>query len=267
MPRMGLGGALLDVEPCQYGYSRLQFRGPVADESRPYLACIGGTETLGPFQRAPFGQRLAQELRLGCANLGVRNAGADVFLRDPEVLSVARGARAVVLETLSARNLTNVFYRVHPRRNDRVVEVMPALRDRVPELDPADIHFTGHLWAEVARLAPAVFEEMRRTLRALWSERMARLIEGLDGVPVHLVHFGGADALVDASLLEPLSPRVASVTVISPSDAAREEGSSSLGFLPEEAAAAHAMESEASHREAAEALLKAMGAKKTARTG
>ncbi|MEM6728442.1 MAG: hypothetical protein AAF618_08075, partial [Pseudomonadota bacterium] len=57
----------------------------------------------------------------------------------------------------------------------------------------------------------------------------------------------------------------ASVTVISPSDAAREEGSSSLVFLPEEAAAAHAMESEASHREAAEALLKAMGAKKTAR--
>ena len=61
-------------------------------------------------------------------NLGCLNAGPDVYLNDPEILRIASKADVTVLQVVGAANLTNRFYTVHPRRNDRFLHASPWLQ-------------------------------------------------------------------------------------------------------------------------------------------
>ena len=261
MASVGLGRALLERETCRYGYSQMAFRGPEADLTQPYLAFLGTTETLGPFVTRPFPYLVSEACDLECVNLGVRNAGPDVFLNDPELLRLAQGAEAVVLEVMGVANLSNAFYQVHPRRNDRFIRAHQALYDLAPGLDTTDIHFTGHLLKEVTRLAPKAAPALIKSLQATWSERMKQLIAAFD-VPVHVVRFATQETPVETTrLIEPLMLAslvsvAASVTRITPSDEALAEGTDEMFFAKHEARAAHVMLSNAAHHEAAETIAK-----------
>ncbi|MEM9437597.1 MAG: DUF6473 family protein [Pseudomonadota bacterium] len=274
MAEMGLGRALLDIEPCRYGYSRLTFRGPEADTSKPYIAFLGATETVGPFLKRPFPHLVSETLGMGCANLGIKNAGTDVFLSDADLLRVAKGAEAVVIEVMGAANLSNAFYEVHPRRNDRFVRAHDALYERAPGLDLVDVHFTGHLMREIRSKARHVVADVITELQACWIERMRALMAAVE-VPVHLLRFvpdkpgdPAEAAFVEPMMLAALAAKAASVTRIKPSLEARANGTSEMFFTPSEAAIALNMQSAATHREAAGALSRAIkGDMKKARTG
>ena len=120
--------AALDYFPCHYGRSRNLFRGPRKRMEGDYIAFLGGTDTYGRFVPRPFPALVEDRLGLPCVNFGWMNAGPDAFLNDEAVLAAAQGARAVVLQVPGAQNLTNRYYAVHPRRNDRFVEASAALR-------------------------------------------------------------------------------------------------------------------------------------------
>lgn len=253
-----LGRMLQGVELCSYGISKELFRGPAPNFDRPFIAFVGGTETLGPYHPHPYPSRVGAELGVGVLNLGIKNAGFDVFLRDKELLRAANHAEALVLETLSPANQSNAYYRVHPRRNDRVVEVMGALRRQVPGLDTGDIHFTGHLLRDVAGLSRGAWEELRAELHLCWVERLSALVERMD-IPVHMIHLvdrraGLSARLIDGDLLRAAEAQVDSVTTIHPSMDARAEGTTAMSVLPEEAPMAAAMLSTAAHVEIAEAV-------------
>ncbi|MEO0486298.1 MAG: DUF6473 family protein [Pseudomonadota bacterium] len=255
MSELRLGQMLQGVELCTYGLSRQQFRGPPPDLAAPFIAFIGGTETLGPYQPHPFASRVAAELGLGALNLGIKNAGLDVFLSDPEVLRAANHADHIVLETLSPANMSNAFYRVHPRRNDRVVEVRPELRTRLPALDTSDIHFTGHLLRDVAALSAPAMEELRMELQLCWIERLGTLVDRL-AVPVHLLHIVDRRdrlraRLIDRETINAVRDLAQSVTIVQPSADARGEGTTAMSVLPAEAHVAAAMLSTAAHVEVA----------------
>ncbi|MEM6478529.1 MAG: DUF6473 family protein [Pseudomonadota bacterium] len=270
MGDMGLGGAILDIEACSYGYSRLLFRGPPADLDGPFLGFIGATETVGPFLTRPFPSLVAQACGFECVNLGIKNAGPDVFLRDRAISELASQATAIVLEALSVTNQTTPLYRVHPRRNDRVICALPALYDLVPGLDMAEVHFTGHLMAEIGRLKPDALAPVLSILQRSWVERMRRLVSLLR-VPVHVFAFSRAShvfAAADAFMLAELEDVAVSVTRFEPSRGALAEGTASMFFAPSEAPAALALHSAHAHREAAACLAEKIGHKdKTARTG
>lgn len=204
------GEGSLDYQPCHYGASKLVFRGPRRDLDLPYVAALGGTETYGKFVPAPWPQLVEAATGLRMVNLGCANAGADVYLCDPEVIEVAAGARMVVLQAMGAANLTNRFYAVHPRRNDRFVRAAPALTDLFPEVDFTNFHFTRHLLRTLCQVSPRRFEEVADDLRTTWVIRMRGLVERLR-VPVILLwmaehapaNAGGLTAdplLVDASM-------------------------------------------------------------------
>jgi hypothetical protein len=53
------------------------------------------------------------------ANLGLVNAGIDVFINEPMIQDFCAGAVVTVIQVLGAANMSNRFYAVHPRRNDR----------------------------------------------------------------------------------------------------------------------------------------------------
>ncbi|MEM1101654.1 MAG: DUF6473 family protein [Pseudomonadota bacterium] len=273
MAELGLGRTLLELQPCRYGYSRIQFRGPEADLDAPYIAFLGATETVGPFLTRPFPALVADKLGFECANLGVKNAGPDVFLNDPEILRVARGAAAVVIEVMGASNLSNAFYKVHPRRNDRFIKAHLPLLSRAPDLDLTEVHFTGHLMQKIAVHAPELIDDVVAELRATWVERMQALVRAV-GKPVHLLRFvDGPGAPPTAALVEPMmtaavASKAMSITRVRPSQAATDSGTSEMFFAAPEAPVAARMLSAEAHREVAEALALSVGGHmKKARAG
>jgi Domain of unknown function (DUF6473) len=109
-------------------------------------------------------------------NLGLPNAGLDAFVHDADVMHLVAGARAVVVQVLGAQNLSNRFYPVHPRRNDRFLGAHACLRALFPEVDFTEFNFTRHLLQSLYRVSAERFAVLAVELRAVWIERMRALL-------------------------------------------------------------------------------------------
>lgn len=183
--------------PCYYREIRTPFRGPKRDLNGAYIACLGGAGHFGKFLKRSLPDILEAELGLPAVNLGQVNGGVD-FMTCPEVLDVARGAIATVVDLVGAHNLSNRFYRVHPFHNDRVIGTLPPMQAVVPGLDSTDVHFTRHLLSTMQTTAPSRTETVFEDLRQVWLERMHRLFDALPG-PVILLWMGGAPVPAEAN--------------------------------------------------------------------
>ena len=167
----------LDYQPVALPGSALRFRGPLETNPGPAVVCIGGSETFGRFIHAPFPAQLDDALPLPVLNLGVVNAGLDVMASDPAIAGAVAEADAVVLQITSAHNMTNRFYTVHPRRNDRFVTASTMLRTIYPQVDFTEFHFTRHLLKHLMAASEDRFEIVRTELEAAWIARMKKIPE------------------------------------------------------------------------------------------
>src|SRR6056297_3052045 len=263
--------APIAYEPCGYAGSKLTFRGPARQLKGDYIAFLGGTETHGRFLRDPFAAQVERRLGMNCVNLGWPNAGADAFLNDPGALRIAAGARAVVLQVLGAQNLSNRLYRVHPRRNDRVLQALRPLERLYPEVDFVDFNFTRHLLRHLHSVSPDRFDLVREELRATWVERTGALIARLER-PVILLWFAnrapegfcervepGTDPVfVNAGMLRVVAPQAARLVEASASAVAQRMGTSGMVFTPDQAEAARQLPGAVAHGEAVQALTPAL---------
>lgn len=145
------------------------------------MACIGGTETYGRFVSDPFPALLERRLGGACVNFGSINSGLDSILNDPELMRLACGAEACVVQLPGAQNLSNRLYRVHPRRNDRFLEASKLLTALYDEVDFTEFHFNKHLLTRLQDLSQGRFEIVREELRQAWMARMRTLVEAIDG--------------------------------------------------------------------------------------
>lgn len=168
-------------QTCQYGASKLHFRGPKRPLDVPYVACIGGTETFGRFVPDPFPAVLERRLGEVCVNLGCINSGLDTLIQDPELLRMAHRADISVLQLPGAHNLSNRLYRVHPRRNDRFLQASEALVRLYPEVDFTEFHFNKHLLNHLLALGTERFARVKRELQQAWLARMRLLVSQVDG--------------------------------------------------------------------------------------
>ena len=109
------------------------------------MACIGGTETYGRFVSDPFPALLERRLGGACVNFGSINSGLESILNDPELMRLACGAEACVVQLPGAQNLSNRLYRVHPRRNDRFLGASRMMQAIFDDVDFTQFHFTRHL--------------------------------------------------------------------------------------------------------------------------
>lgn len=192
----------IDYLFCDYGAHRVSFRGPQRVLSGDYVACVGSTEVFGRYVQSPFPDLLEDRLGLPCANFGVHNAGPDLFLADPVIRQLLAGSKAMVLQAMPAQNLSNPFYRVHPKRNDRFLKALPPLEDLYPEVDYTEIHFTSHLLQKLAAVSTRRFALVADALNAAWLSQMAKLI-ATASAPVLLLSFEGETS---ASAAEPVLP-------------------------------------------------------------
>lgn len=256
----------LNYCPCRYGRSRVLFRGPRRPLDLPYLAFLGGSETYGRFVDLPFPARVEPQLGLPCVNFGIPNAGLDLYLSDPAVLEAAERAETVVLQILGAQNMSNRFYSVHPRRNDRFLRGSDRLLALYPEVDFSEFHFNRHMLGRLHDLSPERFAQITAELRLAWVARMKHLLALLRGrvvllwVAEHLPPETPQEGLardplfVDRAMLEALRPRTAALLEVELSEAARQRDTEGKVFAPLEAGAAAESLGPLAHAEVAEAL-------------
>lgn len=266
-----LGLPALDYFPCRYGASKLLFRGPKRKLDKPYIAFLGGTETYGKFIGKPFPALVEDVVGRPCVNLGAINAGLDVYLNDPALLEIAGGARASVVQIMGAQNMSNRYYAVHPRRNDRFLQASGLMRTVYRDVDFTEYNFTRHMLRGLRDVSQERFEMLRAELKEAWSARMQMLLAKLSG-PVVLLWFAdhtvgaydedsamGHDPLfIDREMIEGLRPQVAAVVEVTASAAALSEGTFGMIYTPMEAPAASEMMGPQAHQEAADAVSAAL---------
>jgi Domain of unknown function (DUF6473) len=242
------GAGALDYFPCRYGASRQTFRVP-----------------------DPYPVLLEEWLGLPVVNLGCPNAGLDVFAEDPALIAVANRASAVVVQVLGAQNLSNRFYSVHPRRNDRFLGATPALRALYRDVDFTEFAFTRHLLMALQRIGPDRFATIAAELRQVWMRKMHGILAEIR-VPVVLLWVGdqappmaaAADdlwrgpLLVDAEMMAGITAQAAGRVDVVVSAAARAMGVSGMAFAPVDAPVAKGLPGPTAHREVARALRPAL---------
>lgn len=263
-----LGEGALDYLPCRYGKSKLLFRGPRRKLEGEYALFIGGTETYGKFIEQPFPALVEAQLGLPCINMGWLNAGVDVFLNDSTVVEAAQAARVTVIQVMGAQNMSNRFYAVHPRRNDRFLKASTLMKQVFREVDFTEFHFTRHMLCTLSRLSPERYAMVVDELRSAWMARMEQLLAKVSGKTV-LMWFAdhspdddtsdgglGADPLyVDREMIERIRPLVTEVVEVPASPKALALGTDGMVFSQMEAPAASEMLGPMAHAEAAQALV------------
>lgn len=265
------GAMPLDYHLVGYPGSALRFRGPAADLSRPHVLCLGGAETFGRFVPAPYPAQLRVRLGVPVANLGVPHAGLDLALGDPAVTAAMRTSRAIVLQLPGAQNMSNRFFTVHPRRNDRFVEASTRLRNLYPEVDFTEFHFTRHLLSQLKVLSRDRFAEIRRDLQSEWQSRLTAFLAAAPA-PVHLLWLArrvpetpepregiGADpAFVTQAMLDAVAACAASLGVVADRPA-RGEGRRGLFAGWQEEGAARMLPGTRAHEAACAAIAGRLG--------
>ncbi|MCB1366857.1 MAG: hypothetical protein KDK00_03755 [Rhodobacteraceae bacterium] len=211
----------LDYCLYRYGRSKVLYRGPRPDFKRPYCAFLGSSETFGKFVATPFPALLQDGLAMPCANFAALNAGVEMYLKDPSILLATAEARVTVIAVMGAHNLSNRFYQVHPRRNDRFVRSSKMLQTLYRGIDCTDIHFTRHLLATLLADDPVKFGIVVEEMKAAWVARMKSLLEAVEGRTILLwaaTHAPGERDLdcpeglgedplfIDQSMMDELSP-------------------------------------------------------------
>lgn len=261
------GAPLLDYEPCKYGESRLMFRGPARDLSGDYVAFLGGTETYGKFLPRPFPRLVEERLGIDCVNFGQINAGLDAYLGDSTVLEAASGAALTVVQVMGANNLSNRFYTVHPRRNDRFLRASKLMQSLFYEIDFTEFHFTRHMLGALALRAPNRFATLIDELQRAWLARMALLLRRI-GSPTVLLWFAdhsppakctvieaGRDPFaVDRWMIENLRTHVAGVVEVTASRGSLASATGDMIFTAFDAPAAQGMLGPAAHDVVAQQL-------------
>ncbi|WP_102106740.1 DUF6473 family protein [Oceaniglobus roseus] len=264
-------GPAVDYAPCRYGTSRLVFRGPQQRLAGRYIAVLGGSETYGRYLADPYPALLQDATGVRTVNFGCVNAGVDAFVGDETVIDACRGAEAVILQIGGAANLSNRFYGVHPRRNDRVTTISPVMKAVFPEVDFTDFHFTRHMLGVLEETSASRFALLRDELRRVWLSRMNLLMSRI-GRPVTLLWMAGrrpedpAETLADGdppyvgrAQIDALRGRIADEVRHVFCEKAGVGSPDGKLFNPEEEPAALTVAGPAAHEAVAEALVGALG--------
>lgn len=269
------GAGALDYFPCRYGKSKVLYRGPRRRLDGAYAAVLGGSATYGKFVAAPFPALLEETLGVTVVNFGCMNAGVDVLVNDSSITDICTDARVTVVQLVGAQNMSNRFYAVHPRRNDRFLRASPLMKSLFAEVDFTDFHFTRHMLQHLRLIAPTKFGMIEAELKQAWVARMCQFLMRLQGrsvllrlneSPGHGVeadrtvqdHLGPEPLLVDKEMEAEVTRHAGAIVHVTPSAKALAAGTDGMIFGEFDRAAAETMPGPAVHTEIAEALLPVM---------
>lgn len=269
-----IDGGGLSYAPCRYGMSRIFFRGPRRRLDSPYIAFVGGTETYGKFIDQPVPTLVEREIGETCVNFGCVNGGVDAFVNDPTIMAACHDAEMTVVQVMGANYLSNRFYSVHPRRNDRFLRASTVMQAIYNEVDFSDFTFTRHMLGSLYARSPERFDIVVQELREAWVARMKNMLqqigpksillwfskETLDDTPWdERLNAMQADPLfITAAMIDALRDQVMDVVIANPTEIALSQGTKGMFFPPMQAKAASEMLGVACHNEAAAKVVPAL---------
>ena len=260
------GPTPLDYFSCHYGKSKAIFRGPRASLDRPYCALLGGSEFYGKFVERPVNVVLSEKTRNNFVNFGQMNCGLDTLIYDTALHDIINAAGLTLLQVLPAHTLSNRFYKVHPRRNDRFLKPTEMLRALYPHVDFTDFHFARHMLLTLQRISPEKFLLVVDELRAVWVARMRLLLKKIKN-PTIVVHIsdsspdvldnglGEAPLFVDNEMVKSVSQEACDLVHYDMSETRYNTGVTGMRYALSEAQMAAELMPPACHEELAEALL------------
>jgi hypothetical protein len=259
----------LDYFPCRYGTSKLLFRGPRRRLQDDYVVFLGGTETFGKFIEMPFSTLTEHETGMKSVNLGCVNAGIDAYITDKSLMGICAKAKVTVIQVMGAQNMSNRFYAVHSRRNDRFLRASTLLNTIYQEVDFTEFNFTGHLLTTLEAKSPEKFRMVRQELQDAWVARMQMMIAQIEGPVIllwladHEVEAGlgqthAEPMFIEQGMIDAIRPKLADVVSVS---ATRDEvtaGIDEMIFAEMERPAATEMLGPVVHRRIAAELAKVL---------
>lgn len=242
------------------------FRGPARRLDRPFVAVLGATESYGKFVERPYSDLVQGRLGLDVVNLACVNAGVDVYLNEEPITRIAARAEAAVVQVMGAQNISNRFYTVHSRRNDRFLGATPLLRSVYRTVDFTEFAFTRHMLSMLYATSQERFALVAAELRLAWVARMQALAGRLPKRRVLLwmaddppplgptLNLTGDPLLVDAQMLAAVRPFFTDYVEVTPSAEARIEGAAGRVCARAQEPAARAVPGQTFHRDVAERL-------------
>ncbi len=258
------GADALEYNTWRHGASRLVFRGPRMRFDGAFNLALGGSATFGRFIERPWPGLVDGATGVPMANLGAQHAGIEAMLRDPEIQALMGRAQAVVIQITGAHLVSNAYFRVHPRRNDRFVTATPALAALFPEVDFTDFSFTRHLLGTLRGIDARRYGHVVSELRTCWLSGMQALIGRASGPCIALwlaeapppedspaPALGRDPLFVTRAMVDALAPHLAEVIEVTGSTRLPAEG---MVFAPIQAAAAAELPGPALHAQAAGAV-------------
>lgn len=111
------------------------------------------------------------------------NVGVDVFSTDVQIAEMASGADVTGVQIMGAHNMSNQFYTVHPRRNDRFLYPSTLLQAIYREVDFAEFNFKKHMLQRLFTLSPGRFDTVVDELQQAWLARMRLLLNKIKFKP------------------------------------------------------------------------------------
>ncbi|MEM7709738.1 MAG: DUF6473 family protein [Pseudomonadota bacterium] len=255
----------LEYYPCRYGRSRTVFRGPRVSLEGPYTVVLGGSDVYGKFVEDPFCDQLADRTGRQVVNLGIMNASVDAFLRDDALMEIIGQAEAVVIQATGAGNLSNRFYTVHPRRNDRFLCHSQQMEKLFPGIDFSDFTFTGHMLHALKARAPDAFDVLEDELRSAWISRMRLLLSRLSGHKTLLWienrnagPLGAEPLFVTVDMMQAMEGQIDKVAHCDVTDDITEDGVAAMLFSGSEEAQARRLLPPDAHDRVADTLSRAL---------
>lgn len=247
------------------------FRGPRRRLDRPYIAFVGGTETYGKFIEKPFPALVEKAMRQTCVNFGCVNGGIDAFVNDLTIMDICNAADMTVVQVMGANFLSNRFYSVHPRRNDRFLRASTVLQAIYEEVDFSEFSFTRHMLSALYARSPERFDIVVGELRLAWSARMKSMLSQI-GPRCILLWFSEEELsdtdwsersgqlqidplFVTKSMVEELRPMVKDIVVVNPSEQALAQGTTGMVYPESQQAVASEMLGVACHNEVGPVLI------------
>jgi len=90
-------------------------------------------------------------------------------------------AKTTVVQVMGAQNMSNRFYTVHPRRNDRFLKASILLQTIFREVDFTEFSFTRHMLSSLKTVSPQRFAAVEMELRTAWLSRMELMLRQIGG--------------------------------------------------------------------------------------
>jgi len=186
-------------------------------------------------------------------------------------LDLCHHAKTTVVQIAGAQNMSNRFYAVHARRNDRFLRASTLLKTIYREIDFTDFNFTRHLLQTLEAVSEQKFEMVRQELRDAWVARMRTMAQKLQGDLVLLwlsdhspddedacAKISGDPLFVNREMLEDIRPLVKDIVEVVATRTEVEQGYDLMAYSDLDAPAAREMLGPVAHSKAATAVQEAI---------